>query len=493
MLTARRTLPDRQFRRSGRNLRNLDGGPENLEPRRLEAVLPVLSVFGAAERIGLVEVLARARRVSQLPKFFAVGLRPPAVVAGLRVFRQAAFLSVDCGQQDQDLPRRAALAGWFGDLLKFRHRHVIKDRVLGVFAQGRYQITKQKKDGFYFLLQSRELNAEYRIYNTKGKDWLLERLDTPQVDWLADPIEPMLATLTKDIPGASDDYLYEVKWDGIRALVSLDDGEITIRSRSQRDITHLFPELAIPDQAFRASGALFDTEIVCLEDDGQPNFRKVINRIQQSTEGGVKRARASKPAVCYVFDCLYLDGRSIAGEPLVRRREWMIDALRKGTPYRVSEGVDEGAQLFEAARRMGLEGVMAKRRESTYAPGKRSAQWLKIKTRRTLDCLIIGYTKGKGTRDATFGALHIARREGAVLTYLGKVGTGFDDRLLKNILTELKKVKQAKRPVKEKPPDDAQTVWLEPKLLCEVQYASFTGAGALREPVFLRLRPDLME
>ncbi|MEE9271647.1 MAG: non-homologous end-joining DNA ligase [Candidatus Krumholzibacteria bacterium] len=361
-----------------------------------------------------------------------------------------------------------------------------------IFAQGRYEITKQKKDGFYFRLRSRELNAEYRMHRTRGKDWLLERVDTAQVDWLADPVEPMLATLTRETP-ESGDYLYEVKWDGIRALVSLDDGELTIRSRSQRDITHLFPELAIPEQAFRASTALFDTEIVCLEDEGHPNFRKVIHRIQQSTEGGIKRAHAKNPAVCYVFDCLYLDGRPIVGEPLVRRREWMADALRKGTPYRVSEAVDEGAPLFAATKRMGLEGIMAKERMSAYAPGKRSTSWLKVKSRQTTDCFIIGYTKGKGARDATFGALHLAEWRGDVLCYVGKVGTGFDDRSLENVLTELGKVKQAKRPVKEKPPDDAQTVWLEPKLLCEVEYASRTRNGTLREPVFRRLRPDLIK
>lgn len=360
-----------------------------------------------------------------------------------------------------------------------------------VFAQGRYEITKEKKDGFYFRLQSPEVNAEYRMHRTRGKDWLLERVDTPQVDWLSDLVEPMLATLTRETPD-SDQYLYEVKWDGIRALVSLDDGALTIRSRRQRDITHLFPELAVSDGAFHANTALFDTEIVCLEGEGHPSFSKVIKRIQQRSDGAIHRASTRSPAVCYVFDCLYLDGRPIVAEPLVRRREWMADAVRKGTPYRVSEAVAEGPQLFRAAAEMGLEGIMAKERLSTYAAGRRSRQWLKVKSRQTTDCIIIGYTMGRGARGDTFGALHIAERRGDVLEYVGKVGTGFDDRSLKNILTALEKVKQARRPVEEKPPDDAQTVWLEPKLLCEVQYASRTRNGTLREPVFVRLRPDLV-
>jgi DNA ligase D-like protein (predicted 3'-phosphoesterase) len=135
------------------------------------------------------------------------------------------------------------------------------------FAQGRYEITKQKKDGFYFRLQSRELNAEYRIHHTKENQWLLERVDSPQVDWLHDPIEPMLARSVQK-PPSSADYIYEVKWDGIRAMITLDEGAIRIHGRNRMDITNQFPELLIPDQAFRATSALFDGEIVCLETDG---------------------------------------------------------------------------------------------------------------------------------------------------------------------------------------------------------------------------------
>src|SRR6185436_5370508 len=124
------------------------------------------------------------------------------------------------------------------------------------FAQGRYQITKQKEEGFYFRLQSRELNAEYRIHNTKENQWLLERVDTPQIDWVRTRIDPMLARPADKLP-ASGDYLYEVKWDGIRALIFLDEGKIRIHGRNGLDATQQFPELLIPDQAFRATSAVF--------------------------------------------------------------------------------------------------------------------------------------------------------------------------------------------------------------------------------------------
>jgi bifunctional non-homologous end joining protein LigD len=358
-----------------------------------------------------------------------------------------------------------------------------------IFARGKYIITKEKKNGFYFRLQSKELNAEYRTHKTKENEWLLERVDVPQIDYVRDAIEPMLASSAEQ-PPASADYLYEVKWDGIRALIALDDGQITIRTRNNMNITQRFPELLIPEQAFRASTALFDAEIVCLDERGKPVFKHVIHRMQQTSEGAIERARAKYPAVCYVFDCLYLDGRPIISEPLLRRRAWMADALKRDTPYRVSEVVEDGQALFDAAKAMGLEGIMAKEKNSPYQPGKRSNHWLKIKTRQTIDCVIIGYTKGKGNRAGEFGALHLAVQEDNGLRYVGKVGTGFDARLMKELLTRLKSLKTIKRPVKEKPLDDASSTYVEPKLVCEVAYASWTKDNMLREPVFVRMRED---
>lgn len=359
-----------------------------------------------------------------------------------------------------------------------------------IFARGKYAITKQKKDGFYVRLTSKELNAEFSTHRTKENEWILQRVDKPQIDWLRDPIEPMLAQ-SADKPPQSGDYLYEVKWDGIRAMISVDEGEIRIRSRNQHDITRKFPELLIPEQAFRVTSALFDAEIVVLDDGGKPVFKNAIHRIQQTTEGGVERGRVKFPAVCYLFDCLYLDGRPIINEPLIRRRAWLKDAVKRDSPYRVSETVEEGTELFSAAGAMGLEGIMAKERTSVYQPGKRSPQWIKIKTRRTADCLIVGYTPGKGDRESLFGALQVAVMEEGRLRYVGKVGTGFDMKSMKDILVRLKKLKSVKRPVSEKPLDDASTTWLEPKLWCEVQYASLTKDNMLREPVFLRMREDV--
>jgi ATP-dependent DNA ligase len=153
--------------------------------------------------------------------------------------------------------------------------------------------------------------------------------------------------------------------------------------------------------------------------------------------------------------------------------------------------MDDGTSLFEAVRGMGLEGIMAKQRNSLYLPGKRSDSWLKIKARQTTDCIIVGYTKGEGERRTKFGALHLAQFVDEALKYRGKVGTGFDDKTMAAIFEQLAKLTIKSRPVKEKPLDAAQSVWVEPKIACEVEYASMTPDGMLREPVFIRLRPDL--
>ena len=157
----------------------------------------------------------------------------------------------------------------------------------------------------------------------------------------------------------------------------------------------------------------------------------------------------------------------------------------------MSEVVEDGAAFFEAVKQMGLEGIMAKQRDSTYLPGRRSEAWLKIKTRETAECLIIGYTHGKGDRDSHFGALHLAQAKGQDLTYVGKVGSGFDEQSIEAVFAQLKNLTIIKRPVKQKPLDDSRSIWVEPKLMCEVQFASWTKDGMLREPVFVRLRPDL--
>jgi DNA ligase D-like protein (predicted ligase) len=299
----------------------------------------------------------------------------------------------------------------------------------------------------------------------------------------------MLSESDNKIP-KGDDYIFEVKWDGIRALISLDEGALRIYTRNQNDVTRQFPELQIPAEAFRASTALFDAEIVCLDQDGKPEFKRVINRLKITDESAIQRLSKSSPVHCYLFDCLYLDGRSLINEPLLKRKEWLKDSIRKGTLYRVSEFIEDGKGLFKAASEHQLEGIMAKKKESPYLPGKRSNLWLKIKIRKTADCFVIGYTEGNGDRSSYFGALHLAERINGKLQYRGKVGTGFKDQTMKEITELLHQCEEVSKPIENKVLDESKTTWIEAGLVVEVTYASLTPDKIFREAVFVRLRPD---
>lgn len=360
-----------------------------------------------------------------------------------------------------------------------------------IYAAGNYEITRQKKDGMYFRLESAALSGEYRMHLMKDKQWLLEKVEQPQLDWLTAPIDPMLSESSSKIPG--DDYIYEVKWDGIRTLVSLDEDVIRIHTRNQNEVSRQFPELQIPAKAFRASNGLFDAEIVCLDEQGRPEFKRVINRLMTSDEAAIQTLSKTNPVYCYLFDCLYLDGRPLVKEPLLKRKEWLKDSIRRGTPYRISEYLEDGKALFEAAKEHNLEGIMAKKKDSLYFPGRRTNFWIKIKVRQSADCLVIGYTRGKGDRRQYFGALHLAGETEDGLKYRGKVGTGFNDTTMAEISGQLSEIPETGKPIPNKVLDEGNTTWIEPRLVVEVTYASLTPDEIFREAVFVRLRPDKSE
>lgn len=360
-----------------------------------------------------------------------------------------------------------------------------------IYALGRYQITKEKKDGFYFRLNSKEITGEYRIHKMKNNEWLLERVDDPQVNYLHQEIQPMLSE-TGEMPSKSSDYVYEIKWDGIRALISVEDENIVIRTRNQNIVTAQFPELKIAAKAFRATNGLFDAEIVCLDDTGKPVFKRVINRLMSAGETNIQKLSRQNPVHCYVFDCLYLDGRALINDPLLKRREFVRDAIKPDTPYRVSEHVEDGASLYDAAKAHDLEGIIAKKKDSRYLPGRRSDLWVKVKLRQSAECFVVGFTAGRGNRGSLFGALHIAERAGDDWIYRGKVGTGFDDALMKEIAAIIKKHELIKKPsFVPKLLDDAASKWIADPFVVECSYAKLTPDKIFREPVFMRLRPDL--
>ncbi len=360
-----------------------------------------------------------------------------------------------------------------------------------VFARGKFEMIKKEKKRLHFRLISPEIEAEWLLYNMKNDEWLIERKDTPKTDWLEKTLGPMLAIPSKEIP-SNEEYSFEIKWDGIRAMISIDDKKIIIRSRSGQDITAKFPEIANPKNC-RASTAILDGELVCLDEAGRPVFTDVISRLHTSGGAKIEALSKRKKAYFYAFDCLYLGGRSLLRDPLEKRQEWLQTILRKGGHFRMSEPMADGASLFEAAKLHNLEGIIAKKKGSLYYPGNRSVDWLKIKFRSTAECVILGYTKGQGERAPYFGALHLGEFVENALIYKGKVGTGFDIPKMEKILEELKSLNRSPKLFKQTTSDDKTSVWFEPLMYCEIEYASLTNKKTYREPVFMRLRPDLFK
>ena len=303
----------------------------------------------------------------------------------------------------------------------------------------------------------------------------------------------MLASSLPSLPNPVESYLYEVKWDGIRVTLQINEDSIKILSRSGRDITKQFPEMIAAREDLNISVGIFDAEIVCLNVKGLPVFTDVISRMHAGTYS-IDVVKKSKPAYCYLFDLMYMDGRHLLKEPLIRRQAWIKDLLKAKTVFRLSDVFEDGISLYHAAEKMNLEGIMAKRRESIYIPGKRSNDWIKIKFRNTIECYIVGFTKGNGDRQEYFGSMQLISKDdlNGKWIYRGRVGSGFDEALLKDLSDHtLHPIVVDTKPIDLKMEEEKNTTWVKPVRICEIQYASITPNETLREPVFLQLRPDL--
>ena len=297
--------------------------------------------------------------------------------------------------------------------------------------------------------------------------------------------QPMLAE-PADSPFSGLGWLFEVKWDGIRAVVYVGE-TISILSRNNNDLTRSFPELA--ELTKLTSNVVLDGEIIVMK-GGRPDFQTVAKRIKASKPGDIEHMASETPCTYVVFDILEKDGESLTGKPLSERKKILRESLRDGKNVIVSSYVvGEGEAYYEAAIAKGLEGIVAKRLDSPYRPGERSREWLKVKRVRTVDCLVVGYTKGTGNRGDSFGALLLGLYEGDRLTYVGRVGTGFTDRSLNELLTAFKPY-ETTQPRVEAPDIPAGSTWLSPVLVAEVGYQNLTEDTHLRAPRFLRLRSD---
>ena len=307
-------------------------------------------------------------------------------------------------------------------------------------------------------------------------------------------LEPMLAKAGK-LPEPEDDrWGYEVKWDGIRALGFADHGTWRMQSRRLEDVTARYPELATMAEQLAKRGAVLDGEVVALRDDGRPSFQLLQRRMGLTDPAMVKRRAGETPVDYIVFDLLHLDGFSTRDLPYAERRELLAGLGLEGPRWRAPRHrVGGGGELLEAARRQGLEGVVAKRLESPYRPGKRGGEWIKARVWRRQEFVIGGYIPGEGSRSGRVGSLLVGYYDRRKLIFAGGVGSGLKQAEIDLLTRELKRRRRKDSPFDVGEPTGPKarlSVWCEPELVCEVSWTEWTDQGPLRQPAFKGMRDD---
>ncbi|GAB3528795.1 ATP-dependent DNA ligase [Arthrobacter monumenti] len=291
-----------------------------------------------------------------------------------------------------------------------------------------------------------------------------------------------------------DGWGFEMKWDGIRAIATVHKGDFTLTSRNDNDLTVSYPELEELTDILGNNTVVLDGEIVAINKAGRPDFGLLQTRMQLTKKADVERESKKTRVEFMVFDLLYFNGTSLVKESYRDRRR-ALDLIFEGTKtghIHLPPGIDAPAkEALESSRELGLEGIMAKKRSSTYSSGKRTGSWIKIKNQLTQEVVIGGWRPGKGSRANQIGSLLMGIPDGDSLEYVGRVGTGFSEKELDALTVKLKKLERKTSPFDDVPkPDVADAHWVTPKLVGEVRYAERTGGGRLRQPAWRGWRPD---
>ncbi|MGH9404948.1 MAG: non-homologous end-joining DNA ligase [Terriglobia bacterium] len=299
-------------------------------------------------------------------------------------------------------------------------------------------------------------------------------------------LRPMLATLV-DQPFSDPDWLFEIKWDGVRALARIQDGRVALRSRNDRIITGQYPELAALPKRLRAKSAILDGEIVVLDADGRSNFERLQSRINVASPSAA--LQRSAPVSYFIFDLPYCDGYDLRRTPLLERKRLLERVLDSRPPFFYSDHeMEKGTDLFEAARAKRLEGIVGKRALSAYSE-RRSPDWAKFKVTRELNAVIGGSTAPRGAREH-FGALLLGLYDGKALRYIGGAGTGFNHQSQAALYGKLLALSSDRCPFDETPATREPSSWVKPELVARVKYSNWTQDRRLRAPVFLSLAAD---
>ena len=302
-------------------------------------------------------------------------------------------------------------------------------------------------------------------------------------------LAPMLA---ESGDGARSDpkWRYEPKLDGYRVIAFIDGGGVRLQSRRGLDLTPCFPEIAAELAAHPAGQMILDGEIVALGPDGRPSFNALQNRAQLKSAAEITAAQRTSPVVLVCFDLLHFAGLNLRGAPYIARHRYLTQCLLPSAHVQRVHASADADELYRVALAHGFEGIVAKRSDSIYQPGKRSRAWLKIKAEQSAELVVGGYTRGKGAREP-LGALLLGYYEGKKLRYAGHVGSGLDDEIISALLERTAKLERKDSPFADEVPLHRPTTWLAPKLVAEVNFSEWTPAGSLRAPVFVRLRDDI--
>jgi bifunctional non-homologous end joining protein LigD len=361
-----------------------------------------------------------------------------------------------------------------------------------IWDRGTYECHKWEKEKVVFSFAGERLEGRYALFRAgSAEDWMIHRMDPPATprDPFPESIVPMLARLDK-LPAREEGWAAEIKWDGVRAIAYCRPGRLTLQSRNLVDVTRQYPEVRRLSRQLGAREAVLDGELVAFDAEGRPSFSRLQQRIHQTSETAVRNRMKEYPVTYVIFDLLYLDGWDLMAEPYRRRRELLEELALAGPSWQTpAYSTGHAKELLVAGGEQGLEGLVVKRLDSAYSPGKRSGEWLKVKNVDRQEFVIGGWVPGKGRRKGSLGSLLIGYYDGEELRYAGKVGTGFSERSLADLAERLKPLERRSSPFAGGNVDkDARFV--EPRLVAEVEFRELTGDGMVRHGSFKGLRED---
>ena len=364
---------------------------------------------------------------------------------------------------------------------------------MAIWDRGTYEPHKFRDDEVIATFYGERLRGRYALFRTRGDDWLIHRMDPPEdpaYEPMPEELKPMLAR-PGSLPSNDTGWGYEIKWDGIRVVLFSDAGHVRLQGRNLTDFTPRYPEARALGRALGSRRVILDGEIVAFSEDGRPSFERLQSRMHLGSDSAVRRRMRDTPVTYVIFDLLYLDGRSTMSRPYAERREVLERLELEGASWRTPgyhEG--DGRALLDATAELGVEGVIAKRLECPYEPGRRSAAWIKVKNAHRQEVVIGGWTPGEGGRSRSLGALAAGVYEDGRLVYVGKVGTGFTETTLAAVARELEPLARRGSPFEGRQPPRG-TRFVEPRLVAEVEFREWTRTGTLRAPSFKGLRPDV--